>query len=155
MSKILSFDYEYEHDYILIGVHTSLEDYRVAYFLNEALNLKFKRYKEDLDFESKECSFSLYVYEDEVNYNTWSLINNKQYFLEDEDLDPGNLFQNEPKVSYLIPEKNKVDFFIKISGNIDQGSLERILQKTKDIKNVITLYTVEPNKLKSKDFLIF
>ncbi len=155
MSKTLSFDFEYEHDYTLIGVHTSLEDYRLAFFLNKVLNLKFKRYREDLDFESKGCSFSFFVYEDEVNYKSWSLISNKQYFFEKEKFDFANLFQNEPKVSYLIPEKRKVDFFIKISGNIDSESLQLIMQKIKGIKNIIALYTVEPNKLKSKDYLIF
>lgn len=155
MSKILSLDFEYEHDYNLIGIHSSLEDYRMAFFLNRSLGLKLERYKEDLDFEINNCSFSLFDYEDINSMTYWSLISNKYVKTEEIENNNNNLFKDESKTSYLIPEKKQVDFFIKISGQINEKKLHDILLKINNTKKIITSYTINPYNLKSKDFLIF
>ncbi len=155
MSKILSLNFEYEHDYTLIGIHSSLEDYRMAFFLNRSLNLKLERCKEDLDFDKNNCSFSLFDFEDINSMLYWSLITNKNIKTEEVENNYSNLFKDESKISYLIPEKKQVDFFIKISGQINKSELHDILLKINNTKKIITSYTIEPYDLKSKDYLIF
>jgi len=155
VSKILSLDFEYEHDYTLIGIHSSLEDYRMAFFLNQSLNLKLERHKEDLDFEIYNCSFSLYDYENISSMTNWSLISNKYVNTEKLENNNDNLFKDESKTSYLIPEKKQVDFFIKIIGQINEKEIHDILLKINNTKKIITSYTINPYNLKSKDFLIF
>jgi hypothetical protein len=57
--------------------------------------------------------------------------------------------------TYLIPEKKKVDYFIKIVGEPTQETIYKTVNKIKQINQVVTSYTVETNSLKSKQFLIF
>jgi len=154
VSKIHSFDFEYEHDYILIGIHTTLNDYRIAYLLNKQLELFLKRSEEDLDFPLKKCSFPFYFYEDKASFVSWSLISNK-FVSVDSIQSINNLFDEETKTRFLISEKKKVDFFIKISGYIKEEDLENILVKIKNTDKIITSYIIDPYTLKSKDNLIF
>lgn len=155
MSKIHTFDFEYDHDYILIGVHSTLNDYRLAFFLNKELNLFLKRSKSDLDFPVKKCSFPFYSYEDEACFVSWSLISNKYISINLTQSDTNNLFNEETETRHLIPEKNKVDYFIKINGYIQDEFLENILMKIKNTEKIMTSYVIDPYSLKSKDNLIF
>ena len=52
-----------EEKYSLIGIHSTLEDYKLAYLLNKNLNTRFYKAKEDLEFvrEKKKASFSIYI----------------------------------------------------------------------------------------------
>ncbi|MCF6298055.1 MAG: IPExxxVDY family protein [Flavobacteriaceae bacterium] len=155
MQKIHSFDFEYNHDYTLIGIHSTLEDFRIAYFLNKNLNIYLNRFKEDLDFPSINCSFSLFCYNDKVTFTTWSLIANKYIFIDNVSSTNNNLFVEETKISFLISEKKQIDYFIKIDGNIDQKEMQNILLKINNTHKIITSYTVDPYQLKSRDYLIF
>ena len=155
MSKTLQLDFEYEHDYTLIGIHSSLEDFRMAFFLNKSLGLKLKRCKEDLDFEINNCSFSFFDYKDVNSMIYWSLITNKYVKTEEIHNNNSNLFNDESKTTYLISEKKQVDFFIKIGGQINQTELHSILVKINKTKKVITSYSINPYDLSSKDYLIF
>ena len=154
MSKIHTFDFEYDHDYILIGIHTTLNDYRLAYFLNKELKIFLRRYKDNLDFPLKKCSFPFYLYEDDASFISWSLISNK-FISIDSIQSNDNLFNEETKTRFLIPEKNKIDYFIKISGYIKKEYLEKILIQIKNTEKIITSYTINPYTLKSRDNLIF
>ena len=58
MSKVVVLNYENDHDYNLIGIHTSLEDYRLAFFLNNSLNTCLSRCHQDLDFGTNSSYFS-------------------------------------------------------------------------------------------------
>ena len=154
MSKIHSFDFEYEHDYILIGIHTTLNDYRIAYLLNKKIGLFLKRSEEDLDFPLKKCSFPFYLYDDEASFISWSLISNK-FISVDSIQSIHNLFDEETKTRFLIPEKKKADYFIKISGYIKDDDLDNILIKIKNTEKIITSYIIDPFTLRSRDNLIF
>ena len=155
MSKIHSFDFEFDHDYTLIGIHSILEDYRIAYFLNQNLNINLNRSSEDLDFPSKNCSFPFFIYEDEATFTTWSLIANKYIFVDNVSSLKNNLFKEETKTSFLIPEKKKVDYFIKINRTISQNKLQDVLTKINKTPKIITSYFLDPNDLKSRENLIF
>lgn len=155
MSKIHSIDFEYDHDYDLIGIHSTLADYRMAYFLNETLSIHLNRFKEDLEYKSKNCSFPLFTFEDESAFTSWSLIANKFVFTEEVSFNGSNLFQEESKISYLIPEKKRIDYFIKISGLQDDNELSEVLYKINKINNIIASYAIDPMDLKSRDNLIF
>ena len=70
----------------------------------------------------------------------------------------GTLFETNEKVLktfHLISEYSKVDFFIKISDEIQTVNEKLVLNKLQTIPQIITSYAVDPLKLKSKDHLIF
>ena len=144
-----------EEEYSLIGIHSTLEDYKLAYLLNKNLNTRFYKAKEDLKFvkEKKEASFSIYNYEN-IKYDyDWFLIANS-YRRENQTVSNELLLTSETK-TYLIPEKKKVDFFLKICGEIEYEFVMKTINKIKQIDSVITAYSIDKNTLKSKDFLIF
>ncbi len=155
MSKIHTFDFEYDHDYILIGIHTTLNDYRLAYFLNRELKIFLERFKNDLDFPMKNRHFPFFIYEDEAAFVSWSLISNKFISIASISSNDNNLFNEETKIRFLISEKNKVDYFIKISGYIKKEKLQDILIKIKNTDKIITSYIIDPYSIKSRDNLIF
>ena len=155
VSKIHCIDFEFDHDYTLIGIHSVLADYRMAFFLNDSLGIKLRRFRDDLDFKSKNCSFPLFTFEDESTFTSWSLISNKYIFTEETASDRHQLFEQETKISYLIPEKKRVDYFIKINGFKDDRQIDDAIIKINRINNIITSYPIDPIELKSKDNLIF
>ncbi len=153
MSKILSLDYEFEHDYSLIAINSTLEDYRLAYSLNKSLNINLNSDPKGLEFTDKNCSFIVFNYTCN-NFYSWSLLANK-YIFTVKNTDENYLFEEDSKTNYLIDEKKEVDFFLKIIGDFDINSLQSLIQNIKKIKGVITSYTINPLTLKSKDYLIF
>ena len=54
-----------EEEYTLIGIHTVLEDYRLAYLLNKNLQIRFSKSQKDLEFEGDKNngSFSIYNFQ--------------------------------------------------------------------------------------------
>lgn len=154
MTKVITLDYEYDHDYVLIGITSTLEDYRLAYFLNTCLQINLIRELKDLDFSNKKCSFTLYNYNCKKTFSSWSLLSNKHIFVSNTK-EENKLFMEESKISYLIDEKKEIDYFLKIIGDLDTNQLKQLLEKIKKIKGVIAVYSVNPIKLKSKDFLIY
>jgi hypothetical protein len=141
-----------EENYVLIALHSDLEDYSLAYALNRALKISLKRAKEDLDISNK-TSFPIYEWKDKLNERYWTLIVNSS--TKEEYLKFNDLFSNEASstVYHLIPEYKDVDYLLKIEQEeeeIDGRMLDSILE----IPEIITAYPIETNKLKSKQNLI-
>jgi len=144
-----------EEPYSLIGIHSTLEDYKLAYLINQNLNTRFNKANKDLEFkrDKKKASFSIYNYENTNDGFDWFLIANS-YRRENQTVSNELLLTSETK-TYLIPEKKKVDFFLKICGDSEYDFMMKTIQKIINIENVITAYSIDKNTLKSRDFLIF
>jgi hypothetical protein len=144
-----------DEEYSLIGIHTTLEDYKLAYLLNKNLQTRFLKSKKDLEFEKEKnkASFSIYNFLSLTYDFDWFLIANS-FRRENQTVSNELLLTTETK-TYLIPEKKKVDFFIKISGDVAYSFVVKIIEKINSIEQVITSYSIDKNTLKSKDFLIF
>ncbi|MFY9242246.1 MAG: IPExxxVDY family protein [Polaribacter sp.] len=144
-----------EEEYSLIGIHTALEDFKLAYFLNKYLNISFSKSRKDLNFEKEEkkTSFSIYSYSSKKYDFDWFLIANSSK--RENQTESNELLLTSETKSYLIPEKKKVDFFIKISGDAEYNFVINTVDNIKKIDQVITSYLIDKNSLKSKDFLIF
>ena len=154
MSKVLTLGYEHEHDYELIGINSTLEDYRLAYYLNNELSINLKRQPYNIDFKDKNSSFTYYNFDCAISFTNWSLVANKNTF-NVKNNNKANLFNEESKISFLINEKKEIDYFLKIFGDLDSKSLSSILIKLKKIPGLLASYKINPTSLKSKDYLIF
>lgn len=146
---------ELEDDYLLIGIHSTEEDYRLAYLLNKHINTKFVRFKNELDFENSNAKFPIFEFKDDSKQLNYYLINNKFRQLVINQENQGLFNGSYTTITYLIPEKKNVDFFLKIEGCNQQNFLNNVVQKLNNIEQIITSYTIEPNLLKSKDHLTF
>jgi len=144
-----------EEEYSLIGIHTALEDYKLAYLLNKNLNTQFYKSQNNLEFENDKnrASFSIYNFSSKKYDFDWFLIANS--FKRENQTESNELRLTTETKTYLIPEKKKVDFFIKISGEVDVEFVTSTVHKIKNIEQIITSYSIDKNTLKSKDFLIF
>ena len=148
-----------EVDYELIAIHTSMEDYRLAYFLNQKLPILLSKSKNEIHTTIKEgeTHFSRYLFEDAEKGAYWHLIQNKNEVLVQKKENIQNLFANTTievatKV-FLLPEFKKVDYFLKIE-NTELGIIE-ITNYINSIDQISAVYTVDSTKIKSKNNLIF
>ena len=150
-----------EIDYYLIAIHTSLEDYRLAYFINQKLPINLSKSKNEIQINIKEgeTNFSRFYYNDPEKEVSWDLIQNKNEVIQYKKGTTQNLFSNvimevSTKV-FLLPEFRKVDYFLKIENNDDTMNVPKIQILLNTIDNVSTVYTVDTNQIKSKNNLIF
>ncbi len=150
-----------EIDYYLIAIHTSLEDYRLAYFINQKLPINLSKSKNEIQTNIKEgeTNFSRFYYNDAEKEISWNLIQNKNEVIQYKKGSTQNLFSNvtmevSTKV-FLLPEFKKVDYFLKIENNEDTMNVSKIQILLNTIDNVSTVYTVDTNRIKSKNNLIF
>ena len=148
-----------EVDYELIAIHTSLEDYRLAYFINQKLPVLLRKSKNEIQINIKEGTtfFSRFFFENIEKDSCWNLIQNKNEVVLNNQEIKQNLFENTmmnvaTKV-FLLPEMKKVDFFLKIE-NSEMASTE-IIKKINSIRSLSAAYSVETSTIKSKNNLIF
>lgn len=146
-------------DYELIALHTSLEDYRLAYFLNRNLPILLSKSNELVEFKTSNgvAFFSKFSYVKEEADEAWTLIENKD---EVEALDLNSvtdLFsEKHEKITthiYLLPELKKVNYFLKIKNSLLEA--QEIVSQLNAITQISTAYLVDVTPLKSKNNLIF
>ena len=147
-------------DYDLIAIHTSLEDYRLAYFLNQKLPILLSKSSDFIEFKTPNGSafFSKFSYLFEDTEEEWTLIGNKDELIDKEAGDSDDLFSNElPKIAanlYFVSEMKKVDYFLKIENTI--LNVNEIVSHINAIPQASTAYYVDVENLKkSKNNLIF
>ena len=149
-----------EIDYYLIAIHTSLEDYRLAFFINQKLPINLSKSKNEVQISIKEgeTKFSRYYYYDTEKTLSWDLIQNKNEVIQHKKEVSQNLFSNialevSTKV-YLLPEFKKADYFLKIEDD-ETSTVSEIISILNTIDGISTAYSVDTNKIKSKNNLIF
>lgn len=157
----LDFEDFNEIDYQLIAIHTALDDYRLAYFINRKLPINLKMNEDEIHINIKEgeTKFSRFHYYDKETEVSWNLIQNKNEIIQQVKNNSQNLFSDlNMEVStkvFLLPEFKKVDYFLKIENTeeaIDSIAIQLLL---KSIENISTAYAVDTHKIKSKNNLIF
>ncbi|HMR20333.1 MAG TPA: IPExxxVDY family protein [Sphingobacterium sp.] len=166
MNKItfkIDIDFDLELDFILIGISSSLRDYKLCHFINKAtgLNLVFGKEAhidhnskpknkaiEELDYHilhergknKKEYKnhYQIYRYCNENFEYEFYLVNNKS-------------LEN----SVLIPEAANFDYFMLIKHYIDEEDLSMLIERIRAIPEVMLVKEIDPTALKSKENLIF
>lgn len=136
----LTLDIEYEYDFVLIGISCHEKDYRLSWALNNTLNLELAK-ANDLQIDAKKhkepLTYSMFLFDNEQQYRQYYLISNR------------NL------VSPLVPEQKPADFFLMIKGTLLNDDKSSIIKKVKETPTVLTAFEIDPNKLKSKENLLF
>ena len=150
-----------EIDYDLIAIHTSLEDFRMAFFINQILPVNLSKSENEIQINIKEgeTHFSRFYYNDDESAITWNLIQNKNKIVQHKTGNSENLFSDlTMEVStnvFLLPEFKNADYFLKIENNGDAMNILKIQILLNTIDNVSTVYIIDTDKIKSKNNLIF
>ncbi|UGS20969.1 IPExxxVDY family protein [Flavobacterium cyclinae] len=143
-------------DYELIAIHSSLEDYKLAYRLNKELGLQLQKNDNYIEISISEgkSAFENFAFDDEKNDVIWTLIENKTTII-NSNKQTSSLFEQVDITVFLLPEYKKADYLIKIE-NVDYGfDADEIIDKIVKIKNITTAYSIDTTNLKSKNNLIF
>ena len=139
MKKKLTLNYQPELEFTLLGISSHENDYHLSWVLNQKLGLQFikTKYLVVLQPESElSQEFSVFNYEDEDALLVYNLISNKC------------------EQGYLVPELKNIDFFLQISGEINQGFLNQIIEKLRNSGVVNASFVLDPKKIKAAEKLI-
>jgi len=145
----------YQPFYTLIAIHSYLEDYQLAYYLNRQLSAKFQKTRYCIDFND-DVSFEVFEWDDIYKDILWNLISNTAIVQVPQETST-NLFENNEASStyHLIPEHKNVDYFLKIDNDASFRGADCTLKEVNKISQITTAYLIDPNQLKSKNNLIF
>lgn len=142
----------------LLAIHCSLEDYQMAYLLNQALQINLKRCNKDIDYNLTASSYSIFEWEDIQQKVIWNLVTNICKKEEETTTKTGSLFNNPQQVirSYnLVPEYKNANYLLKIENDFNIINEKTLINKIQAIPQVITTYAIDVTTLKSSDNLIF
>lgn len=145
-------------DYTLIAIHSSLEDYRLAYFVNRELEIRLEKCSKDIGVKKHDevAFFSRYTFEDPYQDASWNLIQNKNSITTTQTGNGTFFAEADFAVStsvFFIPELKLADFVLKVDNSEIKDAA--IVQQLLAVKHIATAYKVDHYKLKSKNNLIF
>ena len=103
--------------------------------------------------------YSKFIFDDLEKDMIWQLIQNKNEIVSATNNKIQNLFFDE-KIeveikAFLLPEYKNIDYILKIDNAPYGFALEQIIQKISEIDEVLTVYEIDQNTIKSKNNLIF
>jgi len=125
----------------VIGVVTSLKDYKLAWKINQVFKIELIM-DEDLVISlanNSKVIVSNYCYQ--TNFLKINLIKNKGI--------------DKAKATYLAPELPQIDYFMLIEGEEFFMNVEDAVLKLKEVDGISFVQLIDISKLKSKDNFIF
>lgn len=126
-------------DFILIAITASLKDYTLCHKINNILDFNFEKVDDHevyFNIDEAALSFSKYYYFVEQGEIEYYILNNRN------------------SEGFLIPEMNKVDYFMIIHQYIDSEDLSYILSGLNKLADIQVAAQINPAKLKSKENLV-
>jgi len=126
-------------DFVLIAITASLKDYVLCHRINTILNFDFEKIDDHevyFNIDEDPLSFSKYYYFVEQGEIEYYIVNNRN------------------AEGFLVPEMNKVDFFMVIHQYIDKEDLNYIIGGLNKMADIQVAAQIDPAKLKSKENLI-
>lgn len=126
-------------DFVLIAITSSLKDYILCHQINKTLEFEFEKIDEHEVYH--------HLDEDPLAYSRF------YYFVEQGEIEYYILNNRNPE-GFLIPEMNKVDFFMIIHQYIDKEDLNFILTRLNKLPDIQIATQIDPLKLKSRENLV-
>ena len=133
--------YELDLDFVLVAITSSLKDYRLCYFINKFTGLELTK--------TDDHEIWLSPAEGQKYFSRYAAVSDDvetEYFL---------LANRSPEGGTLIPEMKHSDYFFVIRNFIDEEDLETLLAAVSEIPEVVVASEISPQKLKSKENLVF
>lgn len=126
-------------DFVLIAVTASLKDYVFCHKINTNLHLNFEKIDDHevyFNVDEPPRAFSKYYFYIEEGDNEFFIVSNRN------------------SEGFLIPEMNKVDYFMIIQSYIDKEDLNNIISGLNKLPDIQVAAQINPLKLKSKENLV-
>lgn len=130
MAKRLKLELGFENPYHMLGISTTLNDFRLAHFMSEVCELQFRQVGEiSTRLKSGEFLLPLFVASDKRNHIDYFLLPNKK------------------DGAVLFPAERRFDFWLLSCGEGDTG-LSDLGRKLQRIPNVQFCFEMDADKLK-------
>ncbi len=130
---------EYDFDFTLIGISSSVRDYRLCWYINKHLPLRFHR----------DADLTIYSEIGIESYHSCF-----KYTLENIETDL-YLLSNKSGTEYIIPESKESDFFIVSTEALNSEEEKAIVNGLNKIEVVQAAFMLDANSFKSKENLLF
>ena len=123
----------------LIGIVSNLSSYKLSWSINSKIGFNLSQLG-DIIVENKrnddKLCFSSYVFEDksEITYN---------------------LISNKTDNGVLIRKIKNIDFILKIEPEISENQKNNIIEKLKEIDNIISVLEINTESLNQGDYRFF
>ncbi|WP_090606505.1 IPExxxVDY family protein [Parapedobacter koreensis] len=140
MNKV-TLKYELDLDFVLIAITSSLKDYRLCYFINKLTGLKLSKVEDHETWMPAPLGTTYFS-----RYADFPETSDTEYYL---------LANKGAEGGLLIPEMRHSDYFLLIKNFIDDEDLAAIQDHITAIPEVVVASEISPQKLKSKENLIF
>lgn len=121
-------------DIQIIGINTTLIDYKMAYYLNQKLGFKFVRLDEILLDEV--LPYAFFYYNSGENRNAYNLVSLKH------------------KEHLCVKITPHVDFLLIVRNHITTEKLEQLTKSIREIKDVSHAFTLDLSRLPVIDILL-
>ena len=132
---------EYDYEFDLFGISSPARDYKIAWLVNKALNIRIVKVQ-DLEIEyhnQDKITTAHFLYETE--HCKLRIIKNKSF--------------GEEKKPLLIPELPNFDYFLWLQDESHLFDISEMLGKLRILDLIQYIQPIEVEKLKSKENLIF
>lgn len=126
-------------DFVLIAITASLKDYVLCHKINTRLNLNFEKTEDHevfFNIDEPPVAFSKYFFYVEQGDNDFFILGNRS------------------SEGFLIPEMNKVDYFMIIQGYMHKEDLDYIISGLNKLPDIQVAAQIDPLKLKSNENLV-
>jgi len=161
----MELEIDFDDDFSIIGIKTTLNDFQLAFHLNKNLGTFFIRSEKDIDVQDKsedELSYySHFIYNNVEEMEEWHLISNKfntenLFSEEEEKQDLFSLNNQKTQITkYFIPEKKEINYLLRIDYIENKKRVNDLVSQIRSISSITTAFSIEYNTLRSKRNLIF
>lgn len=134
---------DYNYDFDLLGITSSVKDYKLAWAINKKLSIKLARNTDhEIQFQDKSFIFS-YYFDEPLPGVRLRLFANKNI--------PG-----EQGVKFiLVPEAAHFDYIFMREGESQSFSINSLQNLLKDVPAIEYLSAINISKIKHKEFFVF
>ena len=152
--KFHKLDFVNDENFFLIGIHSNVEIFFLAYLLNKNLKTSFKKMRHNIVNNNNNHLFERYQSIDENKREKIDLFSNKSTLKKSQTKNETfSLFDSIYfKKYFFINEFKNVDFFIKKDSI---NNIDLMIKKIKLIDEIESSYFVDKKLLKNKENLIF
>ena len=138
--KTKKLKYEPEFNFELLGISSTDDDYRLSWHLGKLTDSEFIRL-DDLEISDDRIEefqvFSVYESAEITGASSIKLVSNKA------------------NIGFLVSELKNIDFFILIFDVDDDDFINLFSSQLKSVESITGVFKLEPEKLKSKEKLLF
>ena len=135
MAKKLKLEVDYFEDYHLFSIATQMKDYKLAFHINQALNIELKKYS-DLKISDKSGTYPWFHFSAGGNYPTYYLIGN-----------------NHPD-GKINRSQRGIDYYLLIKELMDEELLTQYAGALRQIPGILGVFITDMHSVKNLELMI-